>query len=392
MNLSEFAKKIVAKNHFIKAGIGGFAGTGKTTTAAEIIIGSYKDFKVDKPLLFIDNEKGGRFLIPKFEKAGIKCLLKETTSLADVLQAIKFLQAGEIGFLFIDSLTKVYYQYVRDYMKNNKPSNAQVMYLNDWGKVIPAWQEAFSDVFVQAEGNIVFTGRGGYSYEKEEDETNEAGKVTKKGQYVKSGVKMKLAGETPFEPDLNVWMERVESIDKGKLTVYREAMILKDRSDLIDGKIFKNPKYKDFQPVVQYLINVPVGEVVGQSSDKNLAPNEAGATDYYKKKEASEIELEKIGDLFVKNDLGGTSAEAKKYNVLIKDKIFFTSSSTEIKKMSAPILKEKRLLLIDFFEGWGEQVDEKAKKKYIEDFEVLNADEDIKKLVETEADLPEGMK
>ena len=45
------------------------------------------------------------------------------------------------------------------------------MFLNDWGALLPAWQEEFSDKFVEVEGNIVFTGRGGFEYDKEDDET-----------------------------------------------------------------------------------------------------------------------------------------------------------------------------------------------------------------------------
>jgi len=41
---------------------------------------------------------------------------------------------------------------------------------------------------------------------------NEQGKK----EFSKSGVKMKLAGETPFEPDLNVWMELQQEIKDGE--------------------------------------------------------------------------------------------------------------------------------------------------------------------------------
>ena len=63
MILSEFAKPLVAKNHFIKASFGGFQGSGKTFTATNFVIGVYKDLKLKKPILILDNEKGGRFLI-----------------------------------------------------------------------------------------------------------------------------------------------------------------------------------------------------------------------------------------------------------------------------------------------------------------------------------------
>ena len=119
-NLSDFAAPIKAKNNFIKASFGGFAGSGKSRTACEFIIGAYKELKCTKPILIIDNEKGSRFLIPFFKKAGIEVLLKDTIELGDILQAFDYLNAGEIDFLFIDSLTKVWYKYVDDYRELNK--------------------------------------------------------------------------------------------------------------------------------------------------------------------------------------------------------------------------------------------------------------------------------
>lgn len=345
MNLQDFAKPLAAKNHFVKASFGGFAGAGKTKTASDFVIGCYKDMSIKKPLLIIDNEKGARFLIPKFKAAGIETLLKETVQLADVIQAMQYLDKGEIGFLFVDSLSKVWYKYVRDYLAKNKKT---FMQLDDWGKILPAWQAEFSDRFVEVNGSFVFTGRGGFEYEKEEDETRPDGSV-KKGSFVKSGVKMKLAGETPFEPDLNVWMELEQEIKKGKLTAYRTAQVLKDRNDSptsIDGKVFRNPTYKEFQPFVKYLLGTPVGTVAGSSSDQNLAPSE----DYgwQERKRAREIELEKIKAEFDKAGFG-TSKEEKQLKALIVDKCFKTTSLTEIEKKDPEELAKMRESLQLFF-------------------------------------------
>lgn len=348
MNLQDFAKPIVARNHFVKASFGGFAGVGKTKTASDFIIGCYQDMQIKKPLLIIDNEKGSRFLIPKFKAAGIETLLKETAELADIIQAMDYLNNGDIGFLFVDSLSKVWYKYVRDYLKKNKKT---FMQLDDWGKILPAWQQEFSDRFVEVNGSFVFTGRGGFSYEKEED-TEKADGSIKKGSFVKSGVKMKLAGETPFEPDLNIWMEIHQELKKGKLTVYRTAQIMKDRNDSkssIDGKIFKNPTYKDFQPFVKFLLGNPVGQVAGVSNDQNIAPSE----DYgwQERKRAREIELEKIKAEFDKAGFG-TTKEEKQLKSLIIEKCFGTTSMTEIEKKEAAELSLLREALQNFFKSY----------------------------------------
>lgn len=339
MKLSEFASKMVSKGNFVKASFGGFAGSGKTKTASEFIAGAYKDLGLSKPILIIDNEKGSRFLIPFFKKElpHVEVYVKDTSALPDVQAAMNLLTTGEIDALFIDSLSKVWYKYVRDYKVKNK---LVFMTLQDWGKILPAWQEEFSDKFVATEGTIVFTGRGGFSYEKEEDEKDEATGKIKKGQFVKSGVKMKMAGETPFEPDLNVWMEQQQEIQEGgKLKVWREAQILKDRSGLIDGKTFINPTYKQLSPFVKFLLGLPVGDVSGETLSQNIAPGENWEA--WDRKQQRQIELEKIAAIFDKYGYSGSMGkDQKQLKVLITEKIFGTTSGTELERKDPNKLAE----------------------------------------------------
>lgn len=358
MSLQNFASKIAAENSFIKASFGGFAGSGKTRTSAEFIIGFYKKTKLKAPLLIIDNEKGSRFLVPMFKNAGIDTYVKETVSLADVLEAFKMLQSGEVGFLFIDSLTKVWYQYVKDYRSVNRRT---FMTLQDWGKILPAWQESFADVFVNTIGNIVFTGRGGYTYDMEENEE------TKKKEFVKSGVKMKMAGETPFEPDMNVWMEINQEMIDGRPVLSRIGLILKDRSGLIDGKEFKNPTFKDFEPVIDYLLNVDKGEIKKESDKTNLAPAENFESQ--NRRDRKEIELEKIINAMVKSGLG-TSNDDKKLKIQITEKFFNTTAWSEVEKMPVERLTIAREKIEEMFQSWELLIDYSSKTKFIADFKL----------------------
>ncbi|MBS4036214.1 MAG: AAA family ATPase [Ignavibacterium sp.] len=346
MKLNEFANKLSAKNHFVKASFGGFQGAGKTRTATEFIIGCYKDMKLTKPVLILDNEKGSRFLIPILKKAGIEAIAKDTTHLKDIHQAFEFLNTGQIDFLFIDSLTKIYYQFIKDYKQKNRK---QRMLLQDWGTVLPAWQEEFSDRFVEVEGNIVFTGRAGFEYAKEEDEKDDEGNVTHKGQFVKSGVKMKIAGETPYETDLNVWMQLEKSLDEQKRPLQKNvAYILKDRSDTINAKAFEMPSYKNFRPVIRFIQGLPVDEVAGASFTENLAPG--NDLEWVQKNLARKIEVEKIQSVFDENGLGDARSKAdKQLKAVIIKKVFGTTSTTEIEKMDAAQLNHCRAVLDDLF-------------------------------------------
>jgi len=338
-NLENFASTLKAKDHFIKASFGGFAGSGKTRTASELIKGIYKDLNIKSPLLIIDNEKGSRFLVKSFETAGIKTYVKETVQLADVIASFKLLNEGEIGFLFVDSLSKVWYQYVRDYKTVNRKT---FMTLQDWGKILPAWQETFSDRFVDLSGNCVFTGRGGYTYDVEINEE------TKKKEFNKSGVKMKLAGETPFEPDINIWMELQQEMKDGSPVVWREAQIMKDRSGLIDGKTFKNPTYKDFQPVVKYLMDVPLGEVAGESKKDNLAPSE-NFESLNRREERAKL-FDEIKGVFDLHGFGGTlGKEQKQLKTTIINSVFGTTSMERIQEFDNQILSDGKQLISDIF-------------------------------------------
>jgi hypothetical protein len=334
MKLLDFATDLAASNRFVKAAFGGFAGAGKSRTATEFVIGAYKALEYTKPILVIDNEKGSRFLIPLFRNAGLKVVVKDTTSLDDVLTAFELLRDGQVDFLFIDSLTKVWYRYVREYKQKNKRAFMELM---DWGKLLPAWQESFSDTFVSAQGSVVFTGRGGFSYEKEEDVKDEATGKVKKGQFIKSGVKFKLASETSFEPDLNVWMEQQQEIGPDGLKVWREAQVMKDRSGEIDGKIFIQPTYADFEPFVKFLIDAPEGPVAGQTSSRNLAPGE----NYSTLRTDKTIVLEELQEEIVRLYPTHTTEDKKAKGDLI-EKLFLTRSWTKVENLSLERLQEAR--------------------------------------------------
>lgn len=351
MNLNDFATPICSNNCFIKASFGGFAGSGKTRTGTEFIIGCYKYFDLKKPIMIIDNEKGSRFLIPIFAKAGIKTLIKETVNLADVLMAFKFLESGEIDFLFIDSLTKVWYKFIDDYLKK---AGKVSMTLQDWGKVIPSWQKQFANRYVELNGSCVFTGRGGYTYELVEDEES------KRKNFARSGVKMKVAGETAFEPDINIWMSENQDTNDGDIHQWREAFVMKDRSSIIDGKTFKNPTFKDFLPVIEFIAQTPQGDVAGETMTDNLAPHEI----YDEKRDKREILIAKIKACFDKKYFG-TTKEDKAHKVMIAEKIFGVSTFEEVEKFRLEKLEKDVLELEAFFTFWNEA---ENKQEYIKNY------------------------
>jgi hypothetical protein len=168
---------------------------------------------------------------------------------------------------------------------------------------------------------------------------------TGKKSFVKSGVKMKVAGDTPFEPDLNIWMELDEKMgaDGLLLDVFRTAHILKDRSATIDGMTFKNPTFKDFEPVIDFLFSIPIGEVMGASDVTNLAVKDT----YDQRREEREILFAEIKGC-MDSIAPGQSAQEKKFRADLTYIIFGTRSGEALQKMELRKLSDGITMLKEF--------------------------------------------
>src|SRR3990172_8301194 len=101
---------------FLKCAMMGFSGSGKTFTASEVAIGLVGYIKSTKPVAILDTEKGSDFVIPKFEKAGIKLLRKKSRSFADLLEVTREAEKS-CAVLIVDSMTHFWTQLVKDFMK-----------------------------------------------------------------------------------------------------------------------------------------------------------------------------------------------------------------------------------------------------------------------------------
>lgn len=313
---------------YFKAAFQGMAGSGKTFTSAVMAIGLHQKIGSKKPVVMFDTEKSNKFLIPMFNEAGIKLMVKESRSLADLKEAMKMCREGYSDILLIDSISHLWENFMEAYKKKTGHNRLQ---FQDWGIIKPAWKSEFSDPLVNDPYHIIFSGRAGYEYDTEVDAE------TGKREIYKSGIKMKVEGETAYEPDVLVLMERFEEVlDKDK-KVWREATILKDRSNLLDGKTFKNPTFSDFEPIIDAMLTGAVKQTqVEETSAEGLFKTEEDKRDYLKKKE---ILLEKISNEITKY-LPGQSAEVKQRRIELSEKSFNTNSWAEIETFSVKSLED----------------------------------------------------
>ncbi len=322
----QFFSTLANTRPFLKMALEGFSGTGKTFTAVEIALGLHKKIKSTKPIAIYDTEKSMKALKPKFDKAGIEVIVKESRSLADCTKTIDLCKDGAADIVIIDSITHVWESFIQAYREQYKRTFIQ---FQDWGILKPKWKQEFSDRVVLSNLHIIFTGRAGYEYEQEINE------VTNKKELVKSGIKMKVENETEYEPDIVILMEKIKKLN-GKMTIKRQATIIKDRTTIIDGKVFENPKYKDFQPAINLLLD---GTYVESDITEGKDTFEHMEDEMFKKKTSRDIALELIESSIVRV-APGQSAKEKKLKVEILNKVFGTTSWTAISKMELNQLNE----------------------------------------------------
>ena len=78
---------------YFKAAFEGFAGCGKTYTAAMVAIGLHKRIGSKLPVVIFDTEEAAKFLKPFFAEAGIQVLLRSSRSMADLKETMKRMRA-----------------------------------------------------------------------------------------------------------------------------------------------------------------------------------------------------------------------------------------------------------------------------------------------------------
>lgn len=332
---------------FAKVGLLGFAGAGKTRTGTEIAIGLHKAIGSKKPVGFIDTETGSDFVLPIFQKHGIELLVSKTRAFKDLAEGIKEAPA-QFDIMIIDSVSHFWVDIVESYRKKK---NVNRLSFQDWGIIKPMWSNDFSMPFVTSAIHLIVCGRAGFEYDYFEGDDG-------KMELYKTGTKMKAEGEFGFEPSLLIEMERIknpeatESYREAKTKdakmkaakqmasereFVRKATVLKDRSDIMDGKIFYNPTYEDFAPHWQ-AINIGGEHKPLEAGDSTSLFNKEGQPQWVVEKKRAQIALEEIKGEYDKY-IPGSTKEEKQAKIKIAEHLFNTNSWTAIEGLSFATLQ-----------------------------------------------------
>lgn len=313
------------KQAYLKAGIQGFAGSGKTYTAAQIAIGLHKYIKSKKPVSMLDSETGSDYVLPLFRKEKIELLSAKSRAFVDLVGITQ--EAMKVSdILIIDSLTHFWDELRTSFQKKR---NLENLTLRHWIPIKQEWR-VFTDLYVNGPIHMIVCGRAGWEYDYQEDEEGVK-------ELVKTGTRMKTEGEMAYEPSLLVEMEKVRT-EAGKIgqPFVHRAWILKDRCDVINGKSFDNPTFEDFLPHVK-LLNLG-GDHLGVDASRSSVDLFDGPSSRSREFKRREIALEEIENELVLRWPGQTAGE-KKAKVEALQQFFGTGSWKAMGDMQADLLE-----------------------------------------------------
>ena len=355
--MNDFFTPLENTRPYLKMAIEGFAGSGKTFTSTEIVIGLHKMIKSKKPIAVFDTERRIKSLQRVFNKAGIEVIGRYTRSLNDWNKAVKLCEEGAADILLTDSITHIWENFIETYKEEKKRVKLQ---FQDWGVLKPKWKREFSDRFMMSALHIIFTGRVGFEYNYfETDEKDALGRPKK--ELEKTGIKMKAETETEYEPDIVVMMEKVKIFDAktGTQTLKRVASVIKDGWNCIDGMEFENPTFEDFKPVIEMILTGETKAVELEGNKDDFSQFDDEGRD--ERKVRRKILLEEIVATMTQIAPGQTTVE-KKLKVDVLERIFGTKSWQKVEmfrledlETGAKLLERFKTRFINHVKTQGEQ-------------------------------------
>jgi hypothetical protein len=357
MGKSLFTEAVV-EQAYLKAGLFGFAGSGKTMTASLLMIATILECRrrdieqARKPVYFQSTEPGVDFVMPIFKHFEVPLLVTRRRDFASVIPAVDEAEENGSGYI-IDSVTHPWTEFMEAYMRKTR---RRFITFEDWRFLKQEWN-VFTSRFMNSRIHAISCGRAGFEYDYHEREDG-------KKELEKTGVKVKTEGEFAFEPSLLVLMEREVGLDN---RVTRVANVIKDRWAVIDGMSIQleqarevrakiDTKGRVIEPEHQvkytyedllaqtweafkpHVVKLNLGgehKSIDTTSESGSLVDDDGRGKWEQKKLAKEVLIEKIASLLEENGAGGASADAKKKRIDLYKRHFGTTSGAEIEKVLA---------------------------------------------------------
>lgn len=346
-----------AKNRqsFAKIGLYGSPGSGKTRTSTEIAIGLHKKIGSVKPIAIFDTEPAFGFMLPLFNKAGIEILISdESRALVDLMTFMDEAEAIS-DIVIIDSISHVWRDAQDSFLtrvnKTRKANGRKALAsleFQHWKPIKAAWA-AFTDRFLSSKMHVIICGRAGQVYEYQ-DKDDGSGKK----ELISTGSRMATEKELGYEPSLLI--EMISDREDGKIT--NVALVQKDRSDTINGKEIRMPKYSDFESHFKAL---NLGGDHFSSMDQRDSQEmfkDADESGFDGELRQRTIYCEEVSEL-LKKYYPSQSVEDKQKRMDLIEKHFGTRSWTAVEQMKSGQLRTKLNTLRDELEPMQDIQDNK---------------------------------
>jgi len=331
---------------FLKIGMYGHAGSGKTYTACRMLSEFIAEFCPGRHLAMFDSEGGAGYVAPMVKQITGRDLLVVTgQAFSELLEfAGECREDGHIAL--VDSATHPWRSLCLDYLEAKRSrvagagGNAETtkLSLKDWGPIKDMWA-VFANRYRYDPIHWCICGREGDTWATVTDEEGNE-------ELRKDGTRMKTETETAYEPSLLIRMVQ-HTHPSGKLV--HTAEVVKDRFDVLTGARCDDPGLAFFRPHIE-LLGLGGRQAV---PDPEAAPAfEAGAGKSYRT-----IAAERAGILEnIKDDLllawPGQTAVEKKAKVEALRACFGTSSWSELEhddgKYPPETLREGRTSLAEY--------------------------------------------
>ncbi len=347
-------KQVEPGGAYLKVGIFGLAGSGKTLTATKMAIGTraHKPFKLTGPIAYFDTERGTPYVEDLvFAQTGTHLLAAQSRALSDLKTFMKECVERGVSVAIVDSMTHVWERLKEDYLseinvvrRQNRLSSLEGLEFQHWAAIkSQALWGGWTDLLLNSPLHIIVCGRVGNIYEYEEDEKG-------KRKLVTTGVKMKAEGDFGYEPSLVVEMEARQAMNNGDVQrIDNYALVLKDRFNVINGSTLgpfndKAPNAVDtftaFLPHIERLR--PAGHDPIDTARRTPCNVDAeGQGEWQRERKAREIAMEELEAEFAKAGMTGSVAKdvaARKVKLL--EECFGTASGTKLMTMKSDALRE----------------------------------------------------
>ena len=341
----------------MKAGFLGFAGGGKSWTAALLACHVRKIFKLKKPIAIYDTEAGAGYLNDLINGlTGTKPLVVQSRAFSDL---VEFGEAalGQASVVMVDSITHPWRELCKSYLAQVNRARAarkpplpprKRLEFQDWAAIKDMWA-AWPDFYLNAPLHINICGRAGFNwvFEEEEDALGHTHKELRK-----DGVKMKTEGEFGFEPSLLVEMTQVQKQKPdGSWAVTHRATVLKDRFGVMTGAQAVDPTPEFFGPHLQKL--QPGGHTtIDMQKETNMGLDENGQREHDRERTRRTVLLEEIKGEFTSAIPGQGAADKKVKTDLLKE-CFGTRAWKKMELKSSSELADGLAVLRDVLAAKG---------------------------------------